>query len=948
MPRIRGGMSLAEALATIDTDLAADLKHQRFPGDRLGQVIKRRRDAAGALYDIMINYVRGDYSFAIDSKPITCANLSSGFSVPWSIAASDFGPHQAIQLTIDYDPGRVSAREAEQLCRALRSMLFAATQSRALPIASLPLDQPGPRLGSLFQRHAQQAPPHPDATLPHLLVHQLARTPDRTALIHGTVHLTYRELHARADQLATHLTALGVTPGTIVGVLLPRTIDLLIALLAIHKAGGAYLPLDPEYPRHRLDFMLADSATTIVITDDRLALSITPHTVHIVIVPLAGVESQSAPAAPFEPRATPNDAAYLLYTSGSTGVPKGVIIKHVSVVNMLLSCRDLIQQDDLCRVLFATSINFDISVYEMFIPLAFGGSVVLVDDIFALAASSVRDEITLINTVPSLMQAYLASAELPLSLRVANLAGEALPRSLADAVFAACPDVRLFNMYGPTETTVLSTWSLVDSTSRQSPPIGHPIRNTSLYVVDDHGNPVPSGAIGELWIGGVGVAEGYLNRPELTDERFRANPFGEGRIFRTGDRVRFLPDGQLAYLGRADRQVKINGLRVEPGEIEAVCLKVPGISAAAVTTYQDAAGHRSLVAYLVCDTALDDTAVLSRLGESLPAHMVPRRIVWLDRVPLTANGKVDYAALPQPAATVPAAVHDSDVTDPIVGSFTTILQRQVGQDDDFFSQGGDSLAAIRLILELERTLSMPVPRGILHAGRTPRQVGRRLADLRAVRLRQLEPIRMGEPDAPTLFVLSGVNGTCHEVEPWIAAWPTEWTIYGVLDRAAVAPVDPASSMTELAEQAAEAILAAGRRGPCHLLGYSFGGRLAYETAVYLHANSHDVGFLGIVDTPTWIEDGFPVSPTNLIVQARRRSAANHRIPRCDVPLTFFRTSESWVDQPDDYFWSRTARQVDVIRLRGSHHTFGSGHRLPSLAQAFSQALDQRGLIPSRE
>jgi thioesterase domain-containing protein len=185
------------------------------------------------------------------------------------------------------------------------------------------------------------------------------------------------------------------------------------------------------------------------------------------------------------------------------------------------------------------------------------------------------------------------------------------------------------------------------------------------------------------------------------------------------------------------------------------------------------------------------------------------------------------------------------------------------------------------------------------------------------------------------------------VEPWIAAWPTEWTIYGVLDRAAVAPVDPASSMTELAEQAAEAILAAGRRGPCHLLGYSFGGRLAYETAVYLHANSHDVGFLGIVDTPTWIEDGFPVSPTNLIVQARRRSAANHRIPRCDVPLTFFRTSESWVDQPDDYFWSRTARQVDVIRLRGNHHTFGSGHRLPSLAQAFLQALDQRGLIPSR-
>ncbi|MDG4801912.1 amino acid adenylation domain-containing protein [Micromonospora sp. WMMD980] len=572
--------------------------------------------------------------------------------------------------------------------------------------------------------------PAPVDCLHRMVAAQAARTPAADAVRHGDTTLSYRDLDEAANRLARALLARGVGRGDRVGVCLPRTPELVVALLAVLKAGAAYVPLDPAYPAARVAFMTADSGARLVLTTTGLADRFPGPTVLVDRLDPTG--DATDPATP----ATPDDLAYVIYTSGSTGRPKGVAIEHRSASTLLHWVRQTFDDTELGGMLAATSVCFDLSVFEIFGPLAWGGRVLLVDDVLALAAPGAdRLPVTLVNTVPAAMGELLTAGALPPGVRTVCLAGEPLTAALAARVWARPHVRRLCNLYGPSEDTTYSTWAEVPRDGGD-PPIGRPLPGTRAYVLDPDGRPVPPGEAGELYLAGAGLARGYLDRPAETGARFRPDPFRPGeRMYRTGDRVRLRPDGQLAYLGRLDDQVKLRGYRIELGEVAARLAALPGVREATAAVRPGPSGDPLLVGYLVGDRRDD---VRARLAEVLPAPLVPAAVVWLDRLPTLPNGKVDRAALPAPDLGS-AADHDSlDGTAAVVAEvWWDLLGVPVtGPDDDFLALGGDSLLAVRCATRLTDVTGHRVDPGDLFAHPT-------VAAL-AARLDALAPPR-GEP-----------------------------------------------------------------------------------------------------------------------------------------------------------------------------------------------------------
>ncbi|HKM61596.1 MAG TPA: amino acid adenylation domain-containing protein [Acidisphaera sp.] len=582
-------MSLAAALARLAADFARDLRHRLLPPDHVYTAAGVRHRDRDGFCEIVVNYIRAGYDFTFDGAPVTCAYLSTAFAGAWNVTALDFGPGSRMSFAITSDPGRVTAEGARRAQAAFQAMLrmagtAGAADAAASPIGGLKLTETLPRDAAIRRGRGRTVDLPPDASLTDVLAYQAACTPDRIAVIHEAGQLTYRALHDQAQTLAADLIELGVGPGTVVGVCLPRTAHLLATLLAVHKAGAAYLPLDPTYPSARLDFMIAQSAATVIVTDHAHApvfmagaepISSRPRAVQLALPTMVAVSKPARPGAvpalPSWADAGAGDAlACVLFTSGSTGQPKGVEITHRGLVNILFACRELVEPEDLSYTLAGASVSFDLSMYEMFLPLAFGGTVVVADDVFGLLASPARDCVTAMMTGPTLLNAVLDAGPLPESLRVIMLGGEAVSRAVADRIFAARAGIRLFNAYGPTETTLLATWSLVERDDRDPPAIGRPFWNTELYVLDAQGALITDNATGELWIGGAGVTRGYCRRPDLTAERFRPNAYGEGRIYATGDLVHWREDGQLQFHGRVDHQIKLNSLPRFPNRSQVV------------------------------------------------------------------------------------------------------------------------------------------------------------------------------------------------------------------------------------------------------------------------------------------------------------------------------------------------------------------------------------------
>ncbi|HEU0052893.1 MAG TPA: amino acid adenylation domain-containing protein, partial [Longimicrobium sp.] len=612
----------------------------------------------------------------------------------------------------------------------LRSVLMEMAAGDDRPVDRLALLSTSERSRVLVDWNRTEAEYPAGLCVHELFEAQVGRTPDAPAVVHEDGTLTYAELNRRANRLAHHLRALGVGPDVPVGLCLERGPEMIVALLAVLKAGGAYVPLDPEYPEDRLRHMLADSAPAVLLTQASLAGRFAESDVPRISVDTDAASWADQPETdPARGALTPEHLAYVIYTSGSTGQPKGVMNQHRTLVNRLSWGRRAwgIGADDV--VLCKTSLNFDGHVREVFLPLMAGARIVLArpgghrDPSYLLDVIG-RDGITTVNLVPSLLQLLLEAPEVERlrGLRRVLSGGEALPGALVERFHARLQGVELHNLYGPSEAATAVTEPRCEAEpARAIVPIGGPSANARVYVLDGAGEAVSVGVAGELYIGGVPVARGYLNRARLTAERFVPDPFGAGagaRLYRTGDVVRWLADGRLEFVGRNDHQVKVRGFRVEPGEIEARLLEHPGVREAVVIVREDVPGDRRLVAYAAAGEGVDAESLRAHLSGRLPEYMVPSAYVRLDALPLTPNGKLDRLALPAPEgeAYVTRAYEPpvNETEEALAAIWAEVLRvERVGRRDDFFELGGHSLLAVRVISRVRQVLRADVALGEL-------------------------------------------------------------------------------------------------------------------------------------------------------------------------------------------------------------------------------------------
>jgi amino acid adenylation domain-containing protein len=628
-----------------------------------------------------------------------------------------------LRATAEY---RTALYDASMIVRLLghwRNVLEAAAAEPERRLSELPILSEAERHQLLVAWNATRVDfPH-TATLPALFEAQVARSPDASAVRGDGQTLTYRELDHRANQLAHHLRTLGVGPDVPVGLCLARSPALVIGMLGILKAGGAYVPLDPSYPAARLAFMLKDTRAPVLLTEAPLLAQLPAHAGHVLCLDRDSAAIATQPATDPPGTATAENLAYIIYTSGSTGTPKGVMVEHRAVVNYMEWMRRTFDFDHRDSVLQKTPISFDAATWEFFAPLLNGGRLVMLPsdahrDPTAIVRALCEHEVTTVQLVPSLLRLVAQEALLAACGTLTRVfsGGEALPGAVAQSVFERC-GARLYNLYGPTETCIYSlSWECRPDDARATVPIGRPIANTRVYVLDEYRQPVPVGVAGELYIGGEGLARGYWKRPELTAERFVPDPFAQrpgARMYRSGDRARYQPDGNIEFLGRLDHQLKLRGFRIEPGEIEAVLARHGGVGEALVLLREDVPGDARLVAYVVArGDAIGAADLRAWLTPLVPDYMLPSAFVLMAALPLTPNGKIDRNALPRPEARDAAVAATfvaprGPVEEVLAAIWTGVLGVElVGVEGNFFELGGDSLLAIQVLSRLRDRLGI--------------------------------------------------------------------------------------------------------------------------------------------------------------------------------------------------------------------------------------------------
>lgn len=688
---------------------------------------------------------------------------------------------------------------------------------------------------------------------------------------------TYQELDERSDQLSRHLSGVGVGPDDRVAILLDRSIGHIVSLLGTMKAGGAYVPLDASYPIDRLAFMLDDSGASVVISQAALAAALPLKRRPLVLID-SGDVSEVASEADSSADLRPDHLAYVIYTSGSTGTPKGVAMNHRALTR-LIRWQVKESSGSRLRTLQFTPVGFDVSFQEIFSTICDGGTLFLIPETLR------HDPAWLLRTVQDLsierlFLPFVALQQLaetsrrleiaPISLKQVITAGEKLKITPAiSAFFRRLNDCRLTNHYGPTETHLATSFALGESVTGWPilPPIGKAISDTTLHIVDPDFKAVASGDTGELYIGGGGLARGYLGKPDLTADRFRPNPFNGpkgARLYKTGDLVRVLPDGNLDFVGRVDHQMKVRGFRIEPNEVESALAQHPHVQQAAVGLREIAPATERLVGYIVTDgSALAVSELTAHLRERLPDFMIPSVLVFLTALPLTPSGKVDRRSLRNLALPkqVPTQSRSTDTlsTDPLVATITALWERVLGSqgiapDEDFFDIGGDSLLAARLVGELGEALGREVELSILLEDATISGMARALAATpkesgsasRLPRISEVITLRPGASQTP-LFLVHPLGGELLVYSELVRALKTRHAIFGLRWRLDGAEQSAVMPLEEMAEIHMEQMRSVQSGGPFLLAGWSFGGVLAFELAQQLTRDGERVVFLGLLD-----------------------------------------------------------------------------------------------------
>ncbi|KAF9350088.1 hypothetical protein BGX34_001421, partial [Mortierella sp. NVP85] len=831
------------------------------------------------LFSAMLNYRHNATSSDVSSIPAGIEFMESQerTNYPFTISVEDFGVSLGLTAHVvqPFSPIRVCGY-MQQALESLVSALEHTPDMMAYELNILPEDEQKlllQRWNTTLQGYSV------DLCIHHLFEQQVERTPQSTALVFNGQSLTYTELNERANRLAHHLIGLGVQPDNLVAICVERSIAMIIGVLAILKAGGAYVPLDPSYASKRLNDILADASPDVVVADasGRMALGEEAVTSMAVVDPneplsvdqisernhARTISSSQLVSNPQVVRLTSFNLAYVIYTSGSTGKPKGVMIEHRGTVNLIQQGSDSFGISTSSRVLQFTSLSFDNSVLEIFPALSIGASLHLIQDNIRLDQRLLwehirKHSITYVSVTPSLLQ---NNKDMPTmgELQMLVIMGEALPADLVRSIQPLVPGGNILNSYGPTETTVAAiTWECPPNFKENIVPIGRPIANKKIYLLDEYRQPVPLGAIGELYIGGIGVARGYLNQTELTSKVFLPDPFtgdSDARMYKTGDLARYLPDGNIVFLGRNDHQVKIRGFRIELGEIEARLTEHPLVDKAAVITIGDGSDKR-LVGYVVAkpDDNLPNTLRLY-LTSCLPEYMVPSAFVRLDDLPLSTNGKLDRLRLPLPDGDAMAHQPYEPPQGTIENSLMTIWMGllhvdRIGRHDNFFMLGGHSLLAVRMVAQIHSLMGFKITLGTLFMAPTIAEMVPHLltaGNTQEDAFDVLLPIKPRGNRSPLFcvhhgFGLSwgyiGLSKHLHLDQP----------IYGLQARGFVDGEQSATTLEDMALDYIEQIRRIQPHGPYCLLGYSFGGTVVHTMATHLELQGERVALLALMDT----------------------------------------------------------------------------------------------------
>ena len=731
--QISGNPTFKAFLATVQKTVLEAMAHQDYPFALLVKKLQPRRDPSRSplLQALFVLQKPQQFAAIIDilTSNDTETRLNWGGLVlePFHIAQQE-GQFDLVLEMVEareslvgvfmYSTVLFDASTIERMTGHFVSLLEAIVANPSERISQLPMLTASEQRQLLVEWNDTSADYPYDLCIHQLFEEQVARTPEAVAVVFEGQQLTYGELNCRANQLAHYLQSLGVSADVLVGICVERSLEMVVGLLGILKAGGAYVPLDPEYPQDRLSFMLKDAQVGVLLTQQHLAKSLPQHQALVVHLDKDWVaiakSSQENPIAQVQA----SNVAYVIYTSGSTGQPKGVMLSHSNLCNHMFWMQATFPLTEKDKVLQKTPFGFDASVWEFYAPLLAGGQLLIAEprghtDSAYLLRLIAQQQVTTIQLVPSLLQMLLEQGGIETchSLKDVFCGGEVLPITLQESLLSKL-DVNLHNLYGPTEACIDATfWNCQRKIYPQFVPIGRPISNTQIYILDQNLQPVPIGVPGELHIGGAGLAKGYLNRPELTQEKFIPNPFNNSKfkiqnskLYKTGDLARYLPDGNIEYLGRIDNQVKIRGFRIELGEIEAALSQHQDVQTSVVIVREDIPGNKRIVAYIVPQPQIIPTVSVLRsfLKEKLPEYMVPSAIIILESLPLTPNGKIDRRALPAPESRIGIEIEIVPPRNPIEEKLAQIWAQvlrveSIGIHDNFFELGGDSILSIQII-----------------------------------------------------------------------------------------------------------------------------------------------------------------------------------------------------------------------------------------------------------
>ncbi len=877
--------------------------HQDLPFEQLVEAINPERNRS---YSPLFQVAFALQNFAEPSIELTGLTMTlleedavtAKFDLTLFLTPSDDGLLGELEYSTDlFEPATI-VRMAGHLQTLLESILVDPSQ----PIATLPLLTAAEVQHQLVDWNNTQAFYPASQCIHQLFAIQATQTPTAIAMVCDQQHLTYQQLNDRANQLAHHLRSLGVRPETLVGMCLDRSVEMIVTLLAILKAGGAYVPFDSNYPKERLTFMLEDTQVNILVTQQSLVQGLPPHTAQIVCLDTDRQTIAQYPTTNPPNTTNPNNLAYINYTSGSTGRPKGVCVPHQGVVRLVKNTNyaRLTEEEVFLQL---APISFDAATLEIWGALLNGARLVVIPvktpSLTEIGQVIRQHQVSILWLTAGLFHLMVDECLADLrSVRQLLAGGDVLSATHVKKVLETYPDCTVINGYGPTENTTFTCCYPMTSASQigDTVPIGRPIANTQVYVLDNRQQPVPIGIPGELYTGGDGLARGYLNRPELTAERFVPNPLLNStlqlppstianRLYKTGDLVRYRPDGTLEFLGRIDNQVKIRGFRIELGEVETVLAAHPHVQAVVVIARQDTPGDKRLVAYVVPQPrqVTDSETLLAFLRDKLPSYMVPAAIVLMDEFPLTPNGKVDRKALPAPESirrqTFVAPRNQLEL------QLTKIWQqvlgtKAIGVTDNFFAIGGHSLLAVRLLVEVEKVFHKTLPLSTIFQTTTIEQM--------ASALNQSD----WQPPCPAMVVIQsggqrtplfGIHVLGRGLEfyrPFSIALHPEQPVYGLSVQIMDKNLAPPNEVKDLATYYIREMQIIQPEGPYLLSGVSFGGVVAYEMAQQLHQQGQRVALLALLDTYPAVE-----IDTRSIGQRTSQNLSLLRQARFDVLLT---------------------------------------------------------------